>query len=119
EKLAEIGPCLSHHRILQVGAEFGIKLSVRVRRRNEPQLEPLAEEIFDEPLRLRVLQEALAFGAEHGPLTQVAGIGAGSELLIRQRAPKEIGKTAGQGMVVERAGRFDVIEKIGRTQGGA
>ena len=61
DQFAEEGPRLGDHRILQVGAEFRIELLVGVRRRDLPQLQPLAEKIFDEPLRLRVFQQAFDF----------------------------------------------------------
>ncbi len=64
DQLAEVGPRLGDHRILQVGAELGIELAVGIVGGDLAQLQPLAEEVFDEPLRLRVLQQTLDFGSQ-------------------------------------------------------
>jgi len=50
EQLAEISMRLGDHRILQVGAEFGIEFFVGVVRRDVTKFEPLAEKVVYKPV---------------------------------------------------------------------
>ena len=61
DQLAEVGPRFGDHRVLQVRIEFGIEFLIRIGRGDLSQLQPLAEEVVDEPLRLRGFQQAFDF----------------------------------------------------------
>ena len=50
---------------------------------------------------------------------QLAGVGQRGQPVVGHRSPEEIRQPAGQGVVVELAGRLDVVEEIGRAQGRA
>src|SRR3712207_9402413 len=51
--------------------------------------------------------------------SQLTGVGELHQPLVRHRPPEEVRQAVGQGMVVQLAGRFDVVEEIGRAEGGA
>ena len=52
DQLAKIGARLSDHGILQIRAELGIEFLVGIIRGDGAQLQPLAEKVLDEALRL-------------------------------------------------------------------
>ena len=66
---------LGDHRKLQRLVVFGIKRDVGPGRINVAHVEPLAEEVAREALRLRAAQHPLGLGAQHAGLGQFLGGG--------------------------------------------
>lgn len=50
QQFAEGSPRFRHHRVLQIGAELGIQLAIRVIGSNIVELQPLPQKIVDEPV---------------------------------------------------------------------
>ena len=119
EQLAKVAPRLAQHRVFQVLAELRVELAVRVVRRDSPQLQPLAEEILDEPLGPRVRQHAVHFRAQGDRLLELPARGQRGQFLVGHRVPQEVREAAGEGVAVQVTGRFDVEQEVRGAEGRA
>src|SRR4029077_13758792 len=90
-------------RQLQGVVEFVIVVQRGGRRRvvDLPQVEPVIGERLDEAPRLRVVQQPLRLGPQHGRLAQFAAVRQGPQRIVRGRVPQEQGQERGQRVVVE------------------
>ena len=94
------------HRLAQVGIEVRKRLRVGRHQPDVPEVEPLPAEVVDERLRARIGQHAADLPSEHIRVAQVAALGGGEELVVRDAAPQEEGQARGQ---------LDVRHRIGRA----
>ena len=64
--------------------------------------EPLADEVFGECRRFRIVEHAIDLPMQHVRLAELMLLGQRHQFFIGHRAPEEIGKPIGQGEIIER-----------------
>ena len=118
-EFTEVGARLGDHGVLQIRVELGIELLVWVVRRDGAQLQPLAEEVVDEALSFRVLEQALDLFAQHIGIAQVSARGECGEHVIGTGVPEKIRQARCNRGVIQATRRLKVIQEIRRAQRGA
>ena len=119
EHLLDVGRGLHHHALFQPGIVSRVELGIGLEHANPVQLQPLPGERIEEALNLRVGDHPVQLRGQPIGGVKFTALRRGEELLIRHRAPEEIGEPAGQLKVIHLRARlpggtfFEIKEATG------